>query len=399
MSNTDTTLNKRIFAILFLSVFTAITGVGIVVPLLPVYAHNLGASGLYISMIFGAFAFSRTILLPYIGPLSDKKGRKPFIVWGLFVYALVSLAYMYTDNITTLIGIRVFQGLASAAIMPVTQAYIGDLTPRGKEGFTMGLFNLSMYGSFSLGPLIGGYLNDHHGIRYAFLFMGILSLTGFLLSLIMLPPVSEESFNPNQRDKISIIGLLKQKTLFSLFSFRTAYTACIGVIWSFLPVYADTQFQLSSTEIGFVVMLGVLTAGLLQTPMGYLADRFNRVVMISAGGIIVTASMLYLYYADGFQSLIAGNLLFGLGGGICIPALMAIATIEGKRTGHMASVMTILTLGHSVGMLAGSGISGLMMDHASLRSGFLAAACIMTSGLLIFLILIKKSGRYTQTTL
>ena len=70
-------LDKKIFGTLFLSMFAAITGVGIVVPLLPVYAHDLGASGIYIGLIFGSFSISRTVFLHYFGRLSDKKGRKP----------------------------------------------------------------------------------------------------------------------------------------------------------------------------------------------------------------------------------------------------------------------------------------------------------------------------------
>ncbi|HSQ84686.1 MAG TPA: MFS transporter, partial [Desulfobacterales bacterium] len=60
-------IDKKIFGILFFSMFGTVTGVGIVVPLLPVYAENLGASGVYIGLIFGAFSISRTFLLPYFG--------------------------------------------------------------------------------------------------------------------------------------------------------------------------------------------------------------------------------------------------------------------------------------------------------------------------------------------
>ena len=81
--------DRKIFGTLFFSIFATVTGVGIVVPLLPVHANDLGASGLYIGLIFGAFSLSRTIFLPYFGRLSDKKGRKPFIVAGLFSYAVI----------------------------------------------------------------------------------------------------------------------------------------------------------------------------------------------------------------------------------------------------------------------------------------------------------------------
>ncbi|MBW2663313.1 MAG: MFS transporter, partial [Deltaproteobacteria bacterium] len=88
-------LNKKIFGTLFFSIFAAVTGVGIVVPLLPVYAHDLGATGIYIGLIFGSFSLSRTFFLPYFGRLSDKKGRKPFIVAGLFTYALISFLFLF----------------------------------------------------------------------------------------------------------------------------------------------------------------------------------------------------------------------------------------------------------------------------------------------------------------
>jgi DHA1 family multidrug resistance protein-like MFS transporter len=75
-------LDHKIFGILFFSLFVTVTGVGIVVPLLPVYAHDLGASGFYIGLIFGAFSLSRTLFLPYFGRLSDRKGRKRIILPG-----------------------------------------------------------------------------------------------------------------------------------------------------------------------------------------------------------------------------------------------------------------------------------------------------------------------------
>jgi len=86
------------------------TGGGIVVPLLPLYAHDLGASGLYVGLIFGAFSLSRTFFLPDFGRLSDLKGRKPIIVPGFWAYALISVAFIYSDAVNTLIIILFFHG-------------------------------------------------------------------------------------------------------------------------------------------------------------------------------------------------------------------------------------------------------------------------------------------------
>jgi len=143
--------DKKIFAAIFFSIFGAVMGVGIVVPLLPVYAEDLGASGFYIGLIFASFSLSRTFLLPVFGTLSDRTGRKPYITAGLFGYTLVAVAFIYSHTVSGLIWLRFLQGIASAMIMPVAQAYIGDITPKNREGFTMGLFNLCRFcrdGSF-----------------------------------------------------------------------------------------------------------------------------------------------------------------------------------------------------------------------------------------------------------
>ena len=152
--------DKKIFIAILFSIFITILGVGLVVPLLPVYAHELGATGFMISMIFGALSITRTIFLPVFGRLSDIKGRKPFIVAGLFSYALVGFAFMICTSVNSLIFIRCLQGIAAAMIMPITQAYVADLTPIGREGRIMSVYNMAILGSLSLGPIFGGLLNE-----------------------------------------------------------------------------------------------------------------------------------------------------------------------------------------------------------------------------------------------
>lgn len=382
MQTRATTLNKKVFTTLFFSLFVTITGVGIVVPLLPVYAHTLGAGGFAIGLIFGAFSLSRTVLLPYFGRLSDRKGRKPFILTGLFCYALVSLAFTFADSVTTLIVIRFFQGASSAMIMPVVQAYVGDITPVNREGFVMGLFNMSMFLGLSLGPLLGGMINDRFSLTTAFVCMGALSLVGFGLSLRLLPPTREERVTTESSQPTGWRHILGDRGIALLAFFRFAYTAAIGIIWGFLPVLASDELELSSTAIGLLVMLGVFVSGLAHVPMGYLADRASKRVMMTVGGSLVALSMLSYLWVDSFWGLFGANLVFGLGGGISMPPLMALSVIKGNQLEAMGSVMALLTMAHSLGMLCGALLAGVMMDLFALRHAFplgavLMAACVI----------------------
>lgn len=375
-----TVLNRRIFAILFFSLFATILGVGIVVPLLPVYAHDLGATGIYIGLIFGSFSISRTIFLPYFGRLSDRKGRRPIIVIGLLAYTFASVAFIFSTDVSHLIIVRFLQGIASAMIMPVVQAYVGDLTPPGKEGTVMGLFNMSMFLGLSLGPLAGGLINDYWSLQAAFGCMGVLSLVGFVLSVWLLPPTREEAVLQRMRPPLRWRTLLADRMISGLFAYRFAYTAGIGVIWSFLPVMADIELQLNSARIGVLVMLGVFISGLVHLPMGKLADHFNRRAMVVTGGLLAAVAMMAYQRAFSFEYLVLVSALFGLGGGTAMPALMAMAVTKGQQTESMGSVIALLTMAHSLGMLVGSVGAGMMMDWFDLRVAFFLGALLLFAG-------------------
>lgn len=385
--------SRRVFVTLFFSTFASITGVGIVVPLLPVYASGLGASGIYIGLIYGSFSLSRSFLLPYFGRRSDKIGRKPFIVTGLLGYAIVSLAFIYFKSVNQLIVIRFFQGIASAMIMPVAQAYIGDVTPEGGEGLSMGIFNMSVFIGLSIGPIMGGFIEDNLGLDAAFWCMGVLTMIAFFMSLTMLPPVAIEMGNGASRVPASWKHLLSDRLIRGLFVFRFSYTTCIGIVWSFLPVYAHEAFSFSSSHIGILVVLGVFISGALQMPMGALADKWNKTAMILIGGLIVAYAITSLRWAEGFGGIFLSQFLFGIGGGICSPAHMALAVVSGNRTGAMGSVMALMTLAHSLGMMSGALVAGVIMDLSAVQDVFPLGAVVMVSGAVFCAVSIVKGKR------
>ena len=385
-SQNSFTGHRGIFFTLFFTLFATVTGVGIVVPLLPVYAESLGATGIDVGLIFGSFSFSRTLLLPWFGKLSDKKGRKPFILMGLAGYIVLSLAFIAGNNVTALILTRFFQGIASAMVMPVVQAYVGEITPRGKEGYTMGLFNMSMFASLSIGPIMGGSITDIWSMDAAFICMGLLATLGLMLSAFLLPPTAQEPVSAKNRMSISWKSLFKTPSFAGLFIYRFTYTACISIIWCFIPLFARNQFHLSGSSTGILVTLGVFISGVLQIPMGTLADRFNKRRMVITGGLLCALSFLLIFKADTHGDLLWGVSLFGLGGGISMPAIMAMGVIMGHQKKSMASVMSMLTVAHSAGMMVGAMGAGVVMDYLCLEFAFPSGTLLMGIGVIVFFI-------------
>lgn len=107
--------------------------------------------------------------------------------------------------------------------------------------------------------------------------------------------------------------------------------------------------------------------------------------MVLAGGLITSVAICAFRWMDGFWDLFLANLLFGVGGGVATPALMALAVLKGNQTEAMGSVMALLTMAHSMGMLIGSMSAGIMMDLLQLREAFLLGAGMMLAGAAFFL--------------
>jgi len=108
-----------------------------------------------------------------------------------------------------------------------------------------------------------------------------------------------------------------------------------------------------------------------------LADIMDRRYLIVSGGAAIIISMFFLSQLHSIWQLYAAALLIGIGGGISMPAILAMTVTLGKNKAAMGYIMSILTMGHSLGMLAGPVISGLLMDLIDYHTAFLGICITM----------------------
>ena len=387
--------NRRILATLLFSVFTTVIGVGVVVPLLPVHAHRLGADGLGIALVFGAYALARACFLPVFGRWSDRHGRKSFLTVGLLTYALVSVALACFDHVLAWIAIRLLHGIASAMLIPIFQAYAAELAPAGREGRVMGIYGGVVLAGMSLGPFAGGLISDSFGFRATFWVMAALALAGFTACMLLLPSTSNERSLRAVKIPVSWRTLLRDPELKSLLLFRTAYVVCVGIIWGFVPLHASLELPVNSASIGLIITLGIASGGILNAPMGVLADRVERRAMVAGGGVLSLCGMVGFALAASYHDFVLASVCFGVGGGVCMPALMALAARKGSGADAMASVMALMTIAHSAGMLIGALLGGLAMEMLSLKWVFPIGALAMTAGTVQFL-WVRTAGETVQ---
>jgi len=376
----DTHMIKKVFPILALSIFSAMLGVGIIAPLLPLYADSLGATGIWLGVIFAGFSISRAIFMPIIGRLSDRDGRKRFICTGLLIYSIISLGYIWADTILQLTLVRLIQGAAAGMIIPIAQAYVGDIAPEGEEGKWMGYFNAAFFTGFGFGPLMGGILTDHFGMNAAFFTMGGLNLLAFLVTARFIPETRQrKAVRPRLSFKeTSTSGMVK-----GLFSFRLGYSTGRGAFATFLPIFAAACIDLSPTLIGVLLAINILLTSLLQVYSGNIADRFNRRVLVALGSLINLIFLALIPFTRNFWQLLGLCIFGGLGGAISMPASSALTIEEGRKFG-MGSTIAIFTMAMSIGMAIGPILGGIIVDYININSVFYFAAATGLLGTILF---------------
>ncbi len=373
---------KKVFPVLALSVFSSLLGSGIIVPLLPLYAERLGATGIWLGITVAGFSFSRMIVMPIIGRLSDRRGRKLFLSIGTLSYAIISLGYIWANSVVELTLIRLLHGVAAGMIIPIAQAYVGDISPEGEEGKWMGYFNAAFFSGFGFGPLLGGILSEHQGMNVAFITMGGLNFLAFLGVILFLPEISPKKLaaSPNSSFRqMSTSGMIK-----GLFSHRISFAFGRGAFSTFLPIFAAFQLGLTVSYIGVLVATNMLLMSLLQGFSGKFADRFNRRALVVLASAINITRLALIPFASSFWQLMGISVVGGLSGAISMPAASALSVEEGRKFG-MGSTMALLNVAVSIGMTIGPLTAGTIADLANIDSVFYFASGIVVIGTGLFI--------------
>jgi len=372
---------KKIFPVLALSIFSSVLGVGIIAPLLPLYADSLGATGVWLGVIFASFSITRAISMPIFGWLSDRRGRKVFLCSGLLFYAIISLGYIWAGNILELTLIRLLHGAAAGMIVPIAQAYIGDLSPEGEEGKWMGYFNAAFFTGLGCGPLIGGGLTEHFGMSIAFSSMGGLNLLAFLIAALFLHESGQRKTAAGHRSPFA--GMRTSGIIKGLVSYRLAFAMGRGTFITFLPIFAAIYIGLKPALIGVLLAVNILLMALLQVFSGNIADRLNRRAMVVLGSFLNIAFLTLIPLTHSFWQLLGLCALGGVGGAISLPAASALTVDEGRKFG-MASTIAIFNMAMSIGMALGPIASGAIADFSGLESVFYFGAGLSLIGTISF---------------
>jgi EmrB/QacA subfamily drug resistance transporter len=181
---------------LLLAAFVINLDITIVNVALPTLVRELHASNSQLQWVVDAYSLVFASLLLAAGSLSDRLGRKGFLLSGLAVFGLASVAGGLTSTPGQLIVARCFMGLGAAMIFPATLSLISNVfTERGERARAIGLWGATIGAAIALGPIVGGWLLEQFSWTSIFFAMAPVAFVGAALVAWSVPTSRDPSAN------------------------------------------------------------------------------------------------------------------------------------------------------------------------------------------------------------
>ena len=374
--------------------FALITGADFVVrsayqmgksPLLPIYAAALGAGDVFLGFIVSVSTLTGMVLKPTFGMLSDRSGRRLWLLVGTVFFAGMPFVYRFVTTPEQLFAVRMVHGLATAIYGPVTLAYVAELSQK-RRAERIGWFSTARSAGYVVGPAVAGWMLQYGyaGPVGVFTVIGLLSAAAFI-PVLLLPETARapKARVPLRRQVVAALGSgARSGAVWLAGGMEAGIYIAVYAVKAFVPLLA-----LSSGA-------GVLAAGAFLSVQeavhivckpfgGRLGDRIGFVTMAVAGMVVLGAALLLLPISATGAVMIVSAVLIGVAQAIVFPSTVALVSARVDAE-HLATGMGLVGSMKNAGKVAGPIIAGFMihwLDYtytfAVMGSAVLAAAVIV----------------------
>ncbi|EGT0660074.1 multidrug efflux MFS transporter [Citrobacter werkmanii] len=363
------------------------TGLAIsqILPFLPLYISQLGVTSHEALSMWSGLTFSVTFLIsaivsPMWGSLADRKGRKLMLLRASLGMAIAILLQAFATNVWQLFLLRGVMGLTSGYI-PNAMALVASQVPRERSGWALSTLSTAQISGVIGGPLMGGFIADHIGLRAVFCITAALLVVSFLVTLFLIKEGVRPTTKKSERlsGKAVFASLPYPALVISLFFTTMVIQLCNGSIGPILALFIKSMVP-DSSNIAFLSGLIASVPGisaLISAPrLGKLGDRIGTERILMATLIFAVVLFFAMSWVTTPLQLGILRFLLGFADGAMLPAVQTLLVkyssdqITGRIFGYNQSFMY---LGNVAGPLMGATVSAM----AGFRWVFIATASIV----------------------
>lgn len=370
-------------------------GFGIIIPVLPFYAEELGASPLELGLLMSVYSLMQFLFSPMWGRISDRIGRKPVLLLGISGLALSFFLMAFASHLWMLFAARIIGGFLSAANMPTVMAYVADITTEENRSKGMGIIGASVGLGFIFGPAIGGIFSENN-LSTPFLLAGGSSLiTLILVMLVLKESLDKDQAVEQQRNRPSFLKAIKDPTA-PLFILQWFVSISLAGLEATFAYFADDKAGLGTTELGYIFMIMGLAGAVVQGGLvGKMTKKFGEGNVIQIGIIVSTIGFATILLVNSFLTAAIFLTIFGIGNGLIRPAVSSLLTKKAK-SGY-GQVTGMLSSFDSLGRIIGPSLGGMLYGLAIYLpyvSGIILS--ILALGIYYYYVKLQKKTVYSE---
>jgi DHA1 family tetracycline resistance protein-like MFS transporter len=304
-------MKDRRLLIIFGIVLVDMLSFSLVLPLLPYYAKEFGASPAVTGLIFSSYPLMQVIAAPFLGRLSDAWGRKPVLLLSIAGTCCALLLLGFANSLWMLFASRMLDGLTGGNIS-VAQAYMTDVTDEKDRGKAFGLIGAAFGIGFILGPVTGGLLAVVGQHVPAFAAAGLAGINLLLVAFVLPESLSAErraevKAEPAKGFDLHELGTaLKLPRVGPLLWIRIVVGFTFAVFEGGFTLWAASSLGLTEWQNGLVLgYVGVLQVIIQVGLIGPLTKRFSDARLIVGAGTLAGAALFVWGFAPSIWVLIA----------------------------------------------------------------------------------------------
>ncbi|MBI2127082.1 MAG: MFS transporter [Thaumarchaeota archaeon] len=344
---------------IYLVAFFVVMGLSIIVPALPLYARDLGASDIMIGGLIAGFGIARVIFDVPAGMFAEKISQRKVLQIGLGIIAVSSLGAALATSYWLLLAARILEGVGSALYVTTAATIITSSTELQKRGRVMSYYTAAILLGGTIGPAVGGVVTPIWGKNSPFLVYALLATIGMIISHYSLSGKDQEIPKEEKSDGFRIMLFERSVLLVSLATFAMAFL-WTGLELTVVPIFAYDNLSLDSTSLGLVLTLSALANLFSTLVIGRLTDRFGRKAPMVAGYLASALSAYLLSTSMNLGDFLFYGIFYGLATGVWGQTSAWAADISPKeRMGTMMGINRMMgDLGFVIGPLALGFLSG-----------------------------------------
>ncbi|MGY8914388.1 MAG: MFS transporter, partial [Flavobacteriales bacterium] len=316
----------------------------------------------HIGMLTSIYPLFQLLFVNDWGKLSDKYVRKPLIVIGLIGFIVMNLLTGLATSLTMLYVARIIGGIFTSAVIPVSNAYLSDITSEKHRTKIMAWSGVAISSGVIFGPVLGGFLSQTN-LHYAFSFgvfhldrfsvpFVLVALFGFAVVLIIVKWLKNVNIVRRTVSKLTKFSLSLSSNFIVLLLLSFVMQFVVTLFETVFSIYGKDELAFTSNQVGIGFMLCGSVMAVLQPVFATYGEKILTTKrQITLGLLISGVSLIVFPFVSNELYVYFMIILFAAGGAMVTPNLLsAVSLISKENTGTNISIQSST---NSIGQILG----------------------------------------------